>query len=806
MADPFRKLTRGERLPGIPGEAWNAFIDAAKFTKAAGGMKAGAPAELKATPNCVIALVRNNTGADVDRFSVLGLGDPLILPTVNEKEFQNKLAFEGNTPSTTDHAGGRFAVTLYPIRDGEIGKAVIAGAVPIKIKTPGDPLNIDAADIEDGEASHLITASGGARVLWIQPVADAGAGADRWAIVVLGGGADKTVVVKITGKSGGGGKYLGRIMKGTSTGATSGDLAMPEGLEDPGQDNALVFNAAEDTSDKNRLINGTYHIGQIVGPADSPLAFRVVIDVPVPPQVVYHGKIKDDYVLGDNSVKVWRCSDESGSDAVEVKFDLTDPRQAAMSAAGWESENLVTVKLRHPIDAIGLSESLGLKAGRVIAFVADGVEIKDYEDYGIPGEPGNCIDYLLNAGTPDEVSVHECNQTVLTGAALPTEAIKVYGKANADWAGGNTISVNLCDRAGTEYSGPSGALTFAAYINSPESGSGQLFCSIAAGQILALEEMAPGVFHCVNVVTSDGKLAVNKSDTLDFLEKQMVGDEVYTKTKTVTGDDMTPVVQTYHIAGKSVDKDTLVTVGVTVVGDTVTVTPKILHRDGADHLRDWEVGTPISFTRSGGSEIEGDGIWTDTKDTSDKSHPARKQVFHINTAGADAKFDLVVGAVDVDHTDPDNAVYVWTPLLVHRDGTKHLESIEDNPAGEVTLTGDGIHIQIDDDGKIKHMDADLANEVVAVNVIQGFEIVDVGGLKHMRITFIGIHYDAGGHIVGIDPAESLDLPLTILSVDTQTSWDSTAKVLRKKTQVIGVPYAELPSSYITILSGSKCAT
>jgi hypothetical protein len=72
-------------------------------------------------------------------------------------------------------------------------------------------------------------------------------------------------VVQITGAAGGGGKYNGRILTGSSGAVVSGDVAMPEGMNIPPADNALILNEEEDGLDGHRLQVPAYAVGQIAG-------------------------------------------------------------------------------------------------------------------------------------------------------------------------------------------------------------------------------------------------------------------------------------------------------------------------------------------------------------------------------------------------------------------------------------------------------------------------------------------------------------------------------------------------------------
>jgi hypothetical protein len=182
----FKHAKKGDRLV-IPADDYNAAMEAARAFAAQ--RLGGGPRH--ATPDATLCLVRNNSGSDVGQFAVLGIDGVLIEPTLNEPEFRSRRAFSGVEPAA-EHVGGRSVITLNPIRSGEIGKAVLAGATAVRIKTPGDPDDVTAADVDEGDTTHLIANPAGAwRVFWIQSVDDAGATGDgeeaepndRWAIV-----------------------------------------------------------------------------------------------------------------------------------------------------------------------------------------------------------------------------------------------------------------------------------------------------------------------------------------------------------------------------------------------------------------------------------------------------------------------------------------------------------------------------------------------------------------------------------------------------------------------------------------------
>lgn len=125
--------------------------------------------------------VRNDTEADLDRFGVLDVTEPIFTHADNPDEFWNRVAFKGAEPSATTR--GRIAIALGPIADGAIGRAVFAGVVVCKVDVT-DANTTFAAEIS-GDAEKLRTrAEGGIEILW----RESGSSGTKWAVVRIGGG------------------------------------------------------------------------------------------------------------------------------------------------------------------------------------------------------------------------------------------------------------------------------------------------------------------------------------------------------------------------------------------------------------------------------------------------------------------------------------------------------------------------------------------------------------------------------------------------------------------------------------------
>jgi hypothetical protein len=139
-----------------------------------------------------IVKVRNQSGADRERFDVLGVDAPIILPSENLKEFKNRVTLVGVAP-TTDHLG-EFLVLLEPLKVGAIGRGIVAGVTLARLLVnPSQPY--DFAQVIPGNSHALRNQPhGSARVLWVE-----GAGStERWAVVRLDDG-DHQAHVLITG-------------------------------------------------------------------------------------------------------------------------------------------------------------------------------------------------------------------------------------------------------------------------------------------------------------------------------------------------------------------------------------------------------------------------------------------------------------------------------------------------------------------------------------------------------------------------------------------------------------------------------
>ena len=179
--DPLKKVQAGQQL-NIPAEAYNAFIDAARATRGQQALGAEADAFSRQT---TLAKVRNLTGSNRQRFSIVGLSQPIVLPADNEAEFLRQTTFDGVMPASGYE--DRFAVLMEPLATSRIGVAAVAGVVPARVHFTA--YDQDHAAIINGDATKLKGAtSGSARILWHEdfPESTEPPNVTLWALVRLG--------------------------------------------------------------------------------------------------------------------------------------------------------------------------------------------------------------------------------------------------------------------------------------------------------------------------------------------------------------------------------------------------------------------------------------------------------------------------------------------------------------------------------------------------------------------------------------------------------------------------------------------
>jgi hypothetical protein len=202
MGDQFRKVLPGDPLK-IPAEAWNALVDLSQDQK---NQRHDQRSQTEGTSRqTTLAKVRNQTGADLDRFSIVALGAPIITPAANLTEFKRQLSFQGLVP--TVGTGPKFGVLLEPVKNNLIGTAAIGGCVITRVSVGSVAYN--AAETIVGQNGYLRSVPHGpASVLWIES-----AGALRWAVIRFDDANYEEIVFITSNIPDGNGYYPGVVQK-----------------------------------------------------------------------------------------------------------------------------------------------------------------------------------------------------------------------------------------------------------------------------------------------------------------------------------------------------------------------------------------------------------------------------------------------------------------------------------------------------------------------------------------------------------------------------------------------------------------
>jgi hypothetical protein len=199
MPGPLQKVKRGDPLV-IPAATFNTFIDAARdFQDRQRSARRDAVREQRETG---IVLIRNESGADHERFDVLGIEGPIIERVDNEDEFKQRIALRGVTPSSPHP--GKFAIMLEPAKDQAIVRACVDGVCVVRVRMVDEAHT--SADVAVGVASRLESGdSGTARLPWVEPVEDRPDPEIAWTVARIGGGGGGSVTAAfamITSKTG----------------------------------------------------------------------------------------------------------------------------------------------------------------------------------------------------------------------------------------------------------------------------------------------------------------------------------------------------------------------------------------------------------------------------------------------------------------------------------------------------------------------------------------------------------------------------------------------------------------------------
>ncbi len=247
---PFSKVTAGAPLQ-IPARAYNAFVDAAHLARRVDAD--AAPGSVRRGPNEHLVLVRNDSGADLPRFGVLGISGPVVEPGPdgNESEFKRRAAIIGAAITAGDDYLGRFVVATEPIANGKIGWAVIRGVTPVVLNVIDEEHG--HADTFADEQTLRTGFTGAARILW----KEAGVG-ERLGLIEMGPADRDRFAARLISASAIDGRPFGWVyeweevrLDADALGASFGEYIRPSGsiaegwLSSAGDPAKLAFNRYE---------------------------------------------------------------------------------------------------------------------------------------------------------------------------------------------------------------------------------------------------------------------------------------------------------------------------------------------------------------------------------------------------------------------------------------------------------------------------------------------------------------------------------------------------------------------------------
>lgn len=183
MAGKIQHVRKGEPFRFRAGD-FNMMADAAN-AHTERQLAGGAP-QLAEMRRGVYVRVQNLSGEDQEEFSVLGVWQPWFYPgTVGDNAFKRTPVLDVRTPDE-DNMVGRYVVLQEPLKQGDIGWAIIAGFTAVKINVLDEDEDT-FADICDGVTAYLSCgASGTAYVVWREKRFSVPTTGEQWAYVIIG--------------------------------------------------------------------------------------------------------------------------------------------------------------------------------------------------------------------------------------------------------------------------------------------------------------------------------------------------------------------------------------------------------------------------------------------------------------------------------------------------------------------------------------------------------------------------------------------------------------------------------------------
>jgi len=186
----------------------NAYTDAANYVRR---MQRGPNAEGLLLPTAPgIINVRNDTGADRDRYSIVAFEEPVFTRDDNIYEFQENTLFKAIEPAWPDHFLS-WGILLEPLAENKIGRCLVSGigVAQVNFASADASTGHKYATVRNAEYGYLDSAPcGPAKIIAVE---DAGTGT-KWCKLWLGapmpsGGKAKTPGGGLTARSGSGFPY-----------------------------------------------------------------------------------------------------------------------------------------------------------------------------------------------------------------------------------------------------------------------------------------------------------------------------------------------------------------------------------------------------------------------------------------------------------------------------------------------------------------------------------------------------------------------------------------------------------------------
>lgn len=237
-----------------------------------------------------IIQIKNGTGSNLPRFSVLGFNGTVITVSGSVDSFKDGICLIGRTPSLPADSA-KWAITLEPIADGNIGYAVIAGVCLVQVNVID--ANDQYADAIDSDNSKLkSSASGGAQILY----KESGTGT-KWAVVRFPFTPISSLDVKLTAHTQDGTnkrwKYDWVEVEKTSTGY-GGWTNVSGGRSGSGSDFDYAYNSIENGNGASGLYGNGVNSTHLTGSLDIQ---------PAPANTIVRGQIV--YISGTDKPEVW---------------------------------------------------------------------------------------------------------------------------------------------------------------------------------------------------------------------------------------------------------------------------------------------------------------------------------------------------------------------------------------------------------------------------------------------------------------------------------------------------------------------